>query len=145
MNTGNLTPETALALMHNNQPKQLNMAMAGNEKRMLESAKEFEAVFISEMMKPMFEGIKTEDSMFGGGKGEEIFNGMMIQEYGKIVAERDVTGIQTAVKNKLIELQAARTANEITPAMESGTVLELDILNETPINENASKEERKAS
>ncbi len=68
------------------------------------AARKFEAVFIAQMIKPMFEGLKT-DTMFGGGKGEEIFRGMMIEEYGKEIAARDVTGIQTQVANKLIEIQ----------------------------------------
>jgi Rod binding domain-containing protein len=69
------------------------------------TAKEFEAIFVSEMMKPMFEGIKT-DGAFGGGKGEEIFRGFMLQEYGKMVAESGVLGIADAVKAKMIEMQA---------------------------------------
>ena len=44
-----------------------------------EAAREFEAVFVSEMMKPMFEGIKT-DGMFGGGKGEEVFRGFLFDK-----------------------------------------------------------------
>lgn len=71
-----------------------------------EAAKEFEAVFMSEMLKPMFEGIKT-DSRFGGGKGEEIFRGFMIDEYGKIMAERGDIGIGEAVKAEMIRLQEA--------------------------------------
>ena len=72
------------------------------------AAKEFEAVFISQMLKPMFEGLET-DSMFGGGKGEEVFRGMMIEQYGKEIAARDLTGIQTQVAHKLIEIQAQQT------------------------------------
>ena len=61
------------------------------------------------MIKPMFEGLET-DTMFGGGKGEEVFRGLMIEEYGKAVAARDITGIQSQVMDKLIEIQAAQTA-----------------------------------
>lgn len=67
-------------------------------------AKDFEAVFLSEMFKPMFKGIKP-DPMFGGGKGEEVFQGLMIQEYGKIVAERGGVGLADHVKAEIIRLQ----------------------------------------
>ncbi len=103
-----LSPNTSLAMMQATQAKNLSSAEARNLKNIEEQAKDFEAVFITEMIKPMFEGIETNE-MFGGGKGEEIFNGMMIDEYGKNIASLDILGIQTQVKNKLIELQAART------------------------------------
>lgn len=69
-----------------------------------EVAKEFEAVFLSEMFKPMFKGIKP-DPMFGGGKGEEVFQGLMVQEYGKIVAQRGGVGLADFVKAEIIRLQ----------------------------------------
>jgi flagellar protein FlgJ len=50
------------------------------------SAEDFQAMFMSEMMGHMFEGMQT-DPMFGGGHGEEMFRGMMIREYGKNVAK----------------------------------------------------------
>lgn len=82
-------------------------ALAGqkNPGKVDEAAREFEAVFISEMMKPMFEGIST-DGLFGGGKGEEIFRGMMIQEYGKILAQTGGIGISGQVREEMIRMQA---------------------------------------
>lgn len=88
-----------------------NMA-SKNMQRIESSAREFEAVFIAEMMKPMFEGIEV-DKTFGGGKGEEIFRSMMVQEYGKEIASLDIIGIQNQVKSKLIDMQAARTTGNI--------------------------------
>ncbi len=105
-----LSAETNLALLQASQVK--DPVAARNKERLDESAREFEAVFISEMMKPMFDGLET-DNIFGGGKAEEIFRGMMIQEYGKNIASQDAIGIQTQVKNKLIELQAERTTREL--------------------------------
>ncbi|PCI56050.1 MAG: hypothetical protein COB36_04455 [Alphaproteobacteria bacterium] len=112
MNSSPLTAETSLALMQASQLKQQTEDMVRNRERVEESARDFEAVFITEMMKPMFDGIKT-DGPFGGGKGEEIFRGIMLDEYGKNVASLNVIGIQTQVANKLIEMQSARTAEAI--------------------------------
>lgn len=69
-----------------------------------ETAQEFESVFISEMMKPMFEGIQT-DGMFGGGKGEEVFRGMLLQEYGKMMAQNGSFGLADQVKKQMILMQ----------------------------------------
>lgn len=71
-----------------------------------EAAREFEAVFIAEMMKPMFENIST-DGMFGGGKAEEIFRGMMLQEYGKQIAATGSIGIADHVKAELLRIQGS--------------------------------------
>lgn len=77
-------------------------------KKIEESAREFEAVFISEMIKPMFEGLKT-DGMFGGGKAEEVFRSIMLQEYGKAIASTNTIGIADHVKAELIKAQAGET------------------------------------
>lgn len=70
------------------------------------AAKEFEAVFLSEMMKPMFETIDV-NPMFGGGHGEKAFRSMMVQEYGKTMAEQGGIGLAKHVKAELIKLQEA--------------------------------------
>lgn len=92
-----------------NTDKAFNLDALKNREDIREAAREFEAVFISQMIKPMFEGIET-DNMFGGGKGEEVFRSMMIEEYGKEIAKRDITGLQTQVMSKLIELQEQQSA-----------------------------------
>jgi Rod binding domain-containing protein len=70
-----------------------------------EAAQDFESVFIAEMIKPMFEGIETEGP-FGGGKGEEVFRGMLVQEYGKILSKSGSIGITNAVRDQMIAMQS---------------------------------------
>lgn len=84
---------------------------SGDTKKIEESAKEFEAVFIAEMMKPMFEGIET-DSMFGGGKGEEVFRGFLVTEYGKMMAESRGVGIADHVRAEMIRMQGEKVSNQ---------------------------------
>ncbi len=107
----NLTPNTALALMQASQTGSADKtsalkeaAKARSDKQIDETAQDFEAMFVSEMMKPMFEGVKP-DKMFGGGKAEEVFNGMMLQEYGKLIAQTGQLGIAEQVKAEMIRLQ----------------------------------------
>lgn len=68
------------------------------------AAKDFEAMFLSEMLRPMFDGIKP-DPMFGGGKGEEVFQGLMLEEYGKSMAESGGIGLAQHVKEAMIRIQ----------------------------------------
>ena len=70
-----------------------------------EAAKDFEAVFLTEMLKPMFAETNKPDPLFGGGQGEAVFNGFMVQEYGKLMAERGGIGIAEHVKAAMIQIQ----------------------------------------
>lgn len=107
----NLSPDTAVALLRatENQADTKLRALKGaatikDQATIEEAAKDFEALYITEMMKPMFEGIKPDD-LFGGGKTEEIFQGLLLEEYGKLIAETGQLGIADAVKREMIKLQ----------------------------------------
>jgi Rod binding domain-containing protein len=73
-------------------------------KRIEEAAQDFEATFISEMLKPMFEMVEVNDT-FGGGKGEEVFRDFTIQEYGKLIARQGGIGISDQIKAQMIKMQ----------------------------------------
>ena len=69
-----------------------------------EASKQFEGMFMSEMIKPMFDGLQT-NGMFDGGKGEEVFRGMMIQEYGKLLSQHGGVGLASSIKDQMIKIQ----------------------------------------
>jgi Rod binding domain-containing protein len=72
------------------------------------AAKDFEAVFISQFVGTMFEGIKT-DGPFGGGPGEAIFRSLMIDQYSKSIAAQGGFGLADAVKRELLKAQENAT------------------------------------
>ncbi len=118
--SGPLSPDTTLALLQVGQSdtskaaKSLKDAQKTKElEKVTETAREFEAVFISEMLKPMFAGTELE-APFGGGKGEEIFQGMMLQEYGNILAQTGGIGLADHVRDQMIEMQAEADSAEET-------------------------------
>lgn len=85
--------------------KKAETLSAAEMKKIETTARDFEAVFISEMIKPMFNGLET-DTMFGGGQAEEMFRSIMVQEYGKNMAQTGSIGIADHVKAHLINIQA---------------------------------------
>ena len=106
-----LSPDTRVALLQATQADggkaaaKVNNAQKTKELEKIEgAAQEFEAVFVAEMMKPMFEGISTE-APFGGGHGEKIFRGMLLSEYGKLLAQTGEVGISQSVQEQLIKTQ----------------------------------------
>ncbi|MDP9126817.1 MAG: rod-binding protein [Pseudomonadota bacterium] len=71
-----------------------------------QASQEFEAMFMTQMLQPMFEGLGS-DPTFGGGHGEEVMKTFLIQEYGKLAAKSGHLGIAASVKNEMIKAQAA--------------------------------------
>lgn len=49
-------------------------------------AKDFESTMISRTLKSMYEGIKS-DPIAGGGRTEEIYREMLLEEYAKVISK----------------------------------------------------------
>lgn len=82
---------------------------AGEQKRIADAAKDFEAVFIAQMLAPLFSSVETP-AIAGGGKAEEFFKSLLQESYAKAMAERGGFGIADHVKSTLIDLQSAKRA-----------------------------------
>ena len=68
------------------------------------AAKQFEGVFLSEMMSHMFEGLGT-DPEFGGGQGEDMFKSLLTNEYGKQMANHGGIGIADQLQKAMLKIQ----------------------------------------
>ncbi len=103
-----LSPNSSIAIMQASQEGAADAAKkvkdAREAKKIEGAAEEFESVFIAEMIKPMFESVEV-DPTFGGGKGEEIFRGMMVQEYGKMLAKSGGVGLSSQIRDQMIKMQ----------------------------------------
>ena len=71
------------------------------------AAKDFEAFFVSQVLENMFAGIRT-DGIFGGGHAEGVFRSLMLQEYGKVIADQGGIGLSDAVKRDMLRLQEVK-------------------------------------
>ena len=71
-----------------------------------QAAEDFEAVFLTQMLAPMFDTLES-DTMFGGGPSEEIYRSMMVEEYGKALARNGGVGIADHVELELLRIQEA--------------------------------------
>jgi len=72
------------------------------------AVEEFEAVFLSEMLSPMFEGLET-DGLGGGGMGEEIFRPMLIERYAEAISRAGGVGIADSIMRELMRMQETPT------------------------------------
>jgi Rod binding domain-containing protein len=67
-------------------------------------SKDFEAVFLSQMMSAMFSGDEFT-AFFGGGTAGDIYKSMLLNEYGKSFAQAGGIGIAGMVKKELLKMQ----------------------------------------
>jgi Rod binding domain-containing protein len=81
----------------------------GDEKAAREAAEQFEAVFISQFLAPMFETVSTEGP-FGGGHAESVYRGFMVEEIGKAVAKNGGFGIADTVYGEILRMQSGGEA-----------------------------------
>jgi Rod binding domain-containing protein len=80
-----------------------------NPAKLKETAQDFEATFLSQMLGHMFAGIET-DPLFGGGEAEDIYRSMMVDEYGKLIAKAGGIGIADHVVRQFIQDQEVPSA-----------------------------------
>jgi Rod binding domain-containing protein len=71
------------------------------------TADDFEASFLSEMFKPMFEGLST-DGPFGGGEAEGTWRSFMIDAMARQTVKAGGVGLSNVVMSEMIKMQEAR-------------------------------------
>ncbi len=69
-----------------------------------EAASEFEAQFVSQMLSNMFSTVDPSESL-GGSDTEEIYQSMLVNEYGKIIARTGGIGVADQVKRIMLHQQ----------------------------------------
>ena len=96
-----LATRQALSLGGENQAQSANIAAAR------QAAEDFEAVFLSQMLSHMFAGVET-GGPFGGGHAEEVFQSVMVDEYGKMMARSGGVGLADSVMNEILRMQESQ-------------------------------------
>ncbi|MFW0777626.1 MAG: rod-binding protein [Rickettsiales bacterium] len=68
-------------------------------------AKDFESLFITQMMEHMFSDESLGTDLFGDKETSDIYKGLMLEEYGKRISDSGGIGIADYVKQELLRLQ----------------------------------------
>jgi flagellar protein FlgJ len=72
--------------------------------KVAEAAQEFETVFLTAMLKPIFETVEVSEE-FGGGSAEETWRELLVEEYAEEIAKSGGIGIADSVRAELLRLQ----------------------------------------
>ena len=106
MQAASIETSTHNAMVSMTAPQEMNVFKNYDvtQEKLQHTAHEFEEVFMSQMVKPMWEGVEV-DEMFGGGAGEDVMRQLMIQEYGKSMARSNGYPMSQDIMKEMIKLQ----------------------------------------
>lgn len=80
---------------------------AAKRAKIAETAKNFEASFVSVMMQQMFEGVKTSEP-FGGGNGEAMFKSVLTDAMSKQVSQAGGVGLSATIQREMLKMQGLK-------------------------------------
>jgi len=82
-----------------------------------QQAEEFEGVFLNTLTKELFSSLKTDESVMGGGFGEETWRSMQSEQLAATMAQNGGLGIAEQLLPDLLALQeAANNQNKLPGA-----------------------------
>jgi len=88
----------------------------GQIEKVRRQAEEFEGVFLNTLTKELFSSIKTDESVMGGGFGEETWRSMQSEQLAASMAQNGGLGIAEQLLPDLLAMQeAANNQNNILP------------------------------
>ena len=72
--------------------------------RMRQTAEDFEASFLTQMLKPMFDSLSTE-TPFGGGEAEGTWRGFLVEAMAKQTVKAGGIGLTDTIVAEMIKMQ----------------------------------------
>jgi flagellar protein FlgJ len=73
--------------------------------KLMQGAKDFEAMALGQLLEPMFETIDAAHSQFGGGEAEASWQPMLVDAIGKQIAAHGGLGIAAPVFAAMLHAQ----------------------------------------
>jgi Rod binding domain-containing protein len=71
---------------------------------MAKAAQEFEAMFLAQLLQPMFQGVDMS-GLGGDSPGSDVYKEMLVKEYGKSIARAGGVGIAEQVQHEMLRIQ----------------------------------------
>ena len=73
--------------------------------KLWQSARDFEAMAIGQLLQPMFDTVDVKKAAFGGGEAEQAWRPMLVDAIGKQMAANGGIGLAVPVFNALLRAQ----------------------------------------
>lgn len=84
--------------------RQAPRATAANWDEARKVGRDFEHMFLSQMLQPMFEGLEP-DPVFGGGYAEKTMRSLHLDELAKGMAKSGGIGLSESIAREIIRMQ----------------------------------------
>ena len=99
-----LLGQANLAMMQKQKAAAPKVSKNASLEQIKKTAEDFETMMISQMLRPMFEGLNTE-APFGGGHAEKMWRDVMIDELGKEMTKAGGIGVTDQVMREMLKMQ----------------------------------------
>ncbi|MDR3537442.1 MAG: rod-binding protein [Acetobacteraceae bacterium] len=73
--------------------------------KLMQTARNFEAMAIGQLLQPMFDTVDTAHGLFGGGAGEEAWKPMMVTELAKQIEGHGGLGLAAPIYAAMLRMQ----------------------------------------
>lgn len=80
-----------------------------SEGKIKEAARDFEELFVSNMLEHMFSGDSIGSSLFGDSETDEIYQSMMVENYSKAIVKAGGIGIASHLETILAQRALLQT------------------------------------
>ena len=82
-----------------------SQAQTQRQKKIGNLANEFEAIFLNNVLSQMSAGLKTEETVMGGGQAETMWRQMLNEQMANHIAKGKGIGISDTIEKQLLQLQ----------------------------------------
>jgi Rod binding domain-containing protein len=96
-------------------PQQASTLTPGQIAKVRQQAEEFEGVFLNTLTKELFSSLKTDESVMGGGFGEETWRSMQSEQLAATMAQNGGLGIAEQLLPDLLAMQEAANRQNTLP------------------------------
>lgn len=93
-----------LPVVSPNMTRTMPRAQASTAAEAQRLGREFEHMFLSQMLSQMFSGLESKGP-FGGGFGEDMFRSLQVDEFARGLVARGGVGVAASVAREMIRLQ----------------------------------------
>ena len=97
----------------NRSQMQLDLPRGESGQQLEAAAREFESLFVKQMLDTMRDTLNTENDIFNGGMAQDVFEDMLYEEYARSIAQSGTLGIA----DMLVEQYQGTTSRETAARM----------------------------
>jgi flagellar protein FlgJ len=77
--------------------------------KLWKTARDFEAMALSEFLKPMFDTVNSKSNLFSGGEAEKSWKPMLVDEIGKQIAAHGGLGLAGPIHDAMLRMQEGKS------------------------------------